>query len=61
LPAEEIKSLRDSFMLRFYLSPKHAFQLLKNNINSPIEMVRILNYAKEYLIYLLKSKTSNSA
>ncbi|OGI15855.1 hypothetical protein A3K63_00640 [Candidatus Micrarchaeota archaeon RBG_16_49_10] len=58
LPAAEIKKLRDSFMLRFYLSPKHAFQLLRNNINSASEIARIMTYSKEYLLYLLKSRKS---
>lgn len=60
LPADEIRKLREKFMLKFYFSPKHVFQLIKNNIFSPLELVRIANYAREYFIYLLKSKKSNN-
>jgi radical SAM superfamily enzyme YgiQ (UPF0313 family) len=55
LSKEEMRKIRDSLMIKFYLSPKHIWQTITHNLSLD-EMQRVFNAAKEYISYLIKSK-----
>jgi radical SAM superfamily enzyme YgiQ (UPF0313 family) len=55
LPKEKISELREKFMLEYYLNPKMIFYTLIRNLH-PSEFIRVLNYAKDYFMFLFQSK-----
>lgn len=57
LPREKIANLREKFMLNYYLNPKMIFYSFLTNLYSD-EFLRVLNYAKEYFLFLFQTKIS---
>ena len=55
LTSEEIKQIRDKLMIRFYTSPKLAWQTFTHNLNFN-EMKRLLIATKDYLSYLISKR-----
>lgn len=55
LNGDDIKKIRENLMLRYYLDPKHILFTLKRNLH-PYELVRVMNYAKDYFAFLMLQK-----
>jgi hypothetical protein len=50
-----MRKIRDKLMIKFYFSPKHIWQTIVHNLSFD-EMQRVLNAAKDYFSYLIKSR-----
>ncbi len=55
ISGDDMASLRDKMMLRYYLDPKHIFYTLTRNMH-PHEFIRVVRYATDYLLYLFNRK-----
>ncbi|MEM5782668.1 MAG: magnesium-protoporphyrin IX monomethyl ester oxidative cyclase, partial [Candidatus Aenigmatarchaeota archaeon] len=55
LSTEELKKIRDKLMLKFYFSPKHILRTIIRNLSFD-EIRRVLNAAKDYTFYLVRSR-----
>src|SRR3989344_509882 len=55
LSGDELASIRDNLMVRYYMNPKHIFYTFMKNVH-PHEFIRVVRYARDYLIYLAQRK-----
>ena len=55
LSGDELASIRDKLMVRYYMNPKHIFYTFMKNVH-PHEFIRVVRYARDYLIYLAQRK-----
>lgn len=57
LTKENISGLREKLMLNYYLNPKHILYTFMMNMH-PHEMIRVVAYARDYILYLLNKFTA---
>lgn len=57
LTNEEIKSIRDRLVIRYYTSPRYIWQTLTHNMNLD-EMKRLATVARDYLLYMVRKRVS---
>ncbi len=55
LSGDELAAIRDKLMVRYYMNPKHIFYTFMKNVH-PHEFIRVVRYARDYLIYLAQRK-----
>ncbi len=55
LSGDELAAIRDNLMVRYYMNPKHIFYTFMKNMH-PHEFIRVVRYARDYLIYLAQRK-----